>query len=114
MFNYLMNAMLKLSFLLIQWNLLYNVLAQHWKHLCECNPKKHRLLYRHTLADLYDLLLTVTERDIAQDNVDQSEKQVSCFTKTCTLTKKVFLSFLSSLAFLFCNLFLHVLFVLLF
>ncbi|KAI4973427.1 hypothetical protein ZWY2020_035688 [Hordeum vulgare] len=27
------------------------VCLEHWKHLCECNPKKFRLLHRHTLSE---------------------------------------------------------------
>ncbi|KAK4400820.1 Lysine-specific demethylase 5C, partial [Sesamum angolense] len=35
------------------------VCLEHWEHLCECKPNKLRLLYRHTLAELSDLLLKV-------------------------------------------------------
>ncbi|CAH9137395.1 unnamed protein product [Cuscuta epithymum] len=34
------------------------VCLEHWEHLCECKPKKHRLLYRHSLAELSDLVLS--------------------------------------------------------
>ncbi|KAJ0966679.1 hypothetical protein J5N97_023596 [Dioscorea zingiberensis] len=34
-----------------------HVCVEHWKHLCECNPDRHRLLYRHSLAELGDLVL---------------------------------------------------------
>ncbi|WOL18229.1 lysine-specific demethylase 5B [Canna indica] len=36
------------------------VCLEHWKHLCECKPDKHHLLYRHTLAELGDLIYLVT------------------------------------------------------
>ncbi|AQK90191.1 hypothetical protein ZEAMMB73_Zm00001d008572 [Zea mays] len=36
------------------------VCLEHWKHLCECSPKKHCLLYRHTLAELGDLVCEVS------------------------------------------------------
>uniref|UniRef100_A0A7N0VHE2 Uncharacterized protein n=2 Tax=Kalanchoe fedtschenkoi TaxID=63787 RepID=A0A7N0VHE2_KALFE len=37
------------------------VCLEHWEHLCECKPIKRRLLYRHTLADLSDLVLLTEE-----------------------------------------------------
>ncbi|XP_020527065.1 lysine-specific demethylase 5B isoform X1 [Amborella trichopoda] len=33
---------------------------EHWKHLCECSPDQHRLMYRYTVAELEDLLLMVS------------------------------------------------------
>ncbi|KAL5994354.1 hypothetical protein ACLOJK_024403 [Asimina triloba] len=36
------------------------LIEQHWEHLCECNPSKHCLLYRQTLAELSDLVHKVT------------------------------------------------------
>lgn len=36
------------------------VCLEHWKHLCECNTNKHQLLYRHTLAELGDLVRMVS------------------------------------------------------
>ncbi|XP_010934762.1 lysine-specific demethylase JMJ17 [Elaeis guineensis] len=36
------------------------VCLEHWKHLCECNANKHQLLYRHTLAQLGDLVHMVS------------------------------------------------------
>ncbi|KAK3134650.1 hypothetical protein QOZ80_6AG0551750 [Eleusine coracana subsp. coracana] len=35
------------------------VCLEHWKHLCECSSEKHCLLYRHTLAELGDLVSEV-------------------------------------------------------
>ncbi|XP_020112554.1 uncharacterized protein LOC109727081 isoform X2 [Ananas comosus] len=32
------------------------VCLEHWKHLCECSPDKHHFVYRHTLAELGDLV----------------------------------------------------------
>uniref|UniRef100_A0A0D9WUG4 [Histone H3]-trimethyl-L-lysine(4) demethylase n=1 Tax=Leersia perrieri TaxID=77586 RepID=A0A0D9WUG4_9ORYZ len=45
---------------------------EHWKHLCECSPEKHRLLYRHTLAELGDLVCEVTKASLPQENVKQN------------------------------------------
>ncbi|KAK8945425.1 putative lysine-specific demethylase ELF6 [Platanthera guangdongensis] len=32
------------------------VCLKHWKHLCECDSSQHKLLYRHSLAELDDLI----------------------------------------------------------
>lgn len=45
---------------------------QHWKHLCECSPEKHCLLYRHTLAELGDLVCEVSLVSPPRDNVMQN------------------------------------------
>ncbi|KZV31546.1 lysine-specific demethylase 5B-like [Dorcoceras hygrometricum] len=63
------------------------VCLEHWKHLCECTPNKLRLFYRHTLADLNDLLHTV-------DKLDSKEaagilQRKSCTEKDVALAKKV-------------------------
>ncbi|XP_039134068.1 uncharacterized protein LOC120271455 isoform X1 [Dioscorea cayenensis subsp. rotundata] len=34
-----------------------HVCLEHWKHLCECDPSRHCLLYRHNLAELSDFVL---------------------------------------------------------
>ncbi|XP_026448028.1 lysine-specific demethylase rbr-2-like isoform X1 [Papaver somniferum] len=49
------------------------VCLEHYEHLCECNPAKQRLLYRHTLAELEDLALLA-------DNGDLDE---ACKTRSC-------------------------------
>ncbi|CAM0946835.1 unnamed protein product [Alopecurus aequalis] len=46
------------------------VCLEHWKHLCECSPEKHSLLYRHTLAELGDLACEV--KPLSGENVKQS------------------------------------------
>ncbi|AQK67467.1 transcription factor jumonji (jmjC) domain-containing protein [Zea mays] len=48
------------------------VCLEHWKHLCECSPKKHCLLYRHTLAELGDLVCEVSLVSPQRDNVMQN------------------------------------------
>ncbi|XP_066374209.1 lysine-specific demethylase JMJ17-like [Miscanthus floridulus] len=48
------------------------VCLEHWKHLCECSPEKHCLLYRHTLAELGDLACQVSLVSPPRDNVMQN------------------------------------------
>ncbi|XP_040380778.1 lysine-specific demethylase 5C isoform X2 [Oryza brachyantha] len=48
------------------------VCLEHWKHLCECSPEKHRLLYRHTLAELGDLVCEVSKASLPRENVKQN------------------------------------------
>ncbi|KAF0910136.1 hypothetical protein E2562_001355 [Oryza meyeriana var. granulata] len=48
------------------------VCLEHWKHLCECSPEKHRLLYRHTLAELGDLVCEVSKASLPWQNVKQN------------------------------------------
>ncbi|KAJ7944915.1 Transcription factor jumonji (JmjC) domain protein, partial [Quillaja saponaria] len=65
------------------------VCLEHWKHLCECKSVKLRLLYRHSLAELYNLVLTMdkySSEEIAQKNI---RRQVSCSKELGALTKKV-------------------------
>lgn len=68
------------------------VCLEHWERLCECIPRKRRLLYRHSLAEL-DELLVVTENVISgsDDNPRRSVSRVqnTCSTDSGTLTKKV-------------------------
>uniref|UniRef100_A0A2C9WI55 [Histone H3]-trimethyl-L-lysine(4) demethylase n=1 Tax=Manihot esculenta TaxID=3983 RepID=A0A2C9WI55_MANES len=47
------------------------VCLEHWEHICECKSSRLCLLYRYTLAELYDLLLTV-------DKCGSDEKSQSC------------------------------------
>ncbi|KAL6544031.1 hypothetical protein OROGR_010528 [Orobanche gracilis] len=59
----------------------------HWEHLCECKPNKLRLLYRHTLAELSDLLLKVDKYYSVEAAAD-SQKDTSS-EKADVLTEKV-------------------------
>jgi hypothetical protein len=61
-------------------------LSQHWKHLCECSPEKHCLLYRHTLADLHDLVCDVSLASLPGDNVKQNTHLLN---DVCVPSKKV-------------------------
>ncbi|KAJ7952318.1 Transcription factor jumonji (JmjC) domain protein [Quillaja saponaria] len=65
------------------------VCLEHWEHLCECKTIKLRLLYRHSLAELNDLVLTMDKyvsEEIVQKNM---RRQVSCSKEMGALTKKV-------------------------
>ncbi|XP_021895289.1 lysine-specific demethylase 5D-like [Carica papaya] len=65
------------------------VCLEHWEHLCECKPSKLRLLYRHTLAELLDLVSMVDKYcyETPQDN--SLQKQISCPKELYTYRKKV-------------------------
>ncbi|KAL3833496.1 hypothetical protein ACJIZ3_008232 [Penstemon smallii] len=62
------------------------VCLEHWEHLCECKPYKIRLLYRHSLAELSDLLLNVDKHD-STEAADHSLREIS--EKGAVLAKKV-------------------------
>ncbi|KAL5718496.1 hypothetical protein ACHQM5_011393 [Ranunculus cassubicifolius] len=66
------------------------VCLEHSGNLCECQPRQHRLLYRHTLAELNDLVFSM----------DKSSPEETTQSRTCrpqflqsddlnSLTKKV-------------------------
>ncbi|XP_056174219.1 lysine-specific demethylase JMJ17 isoform X3 [Syzygium oleosum] len=63
--------------------------VQHWQHICECKPSKHRLLYRHTLAEFSDLLLTVDKYNGKETQRSKVLQQRSCSSETSALAKKV-------------------------
>lgn len=66
------------------------VCLEHCKHLCECKPNKHRLLYRHTLAELKQLVLLIDKYNF--DETPQCrdlQRQLSCSDDSNALTKKV-------------------------
>ncbi|OVA13119.1 ARID/BRIGHT DNA-binding domain [Macleaya cordata] len=66
------------------------VCLEHCEHLCECNPSKHRLLYRHTLAELEDLVLLVNNCDFDETYQSRScRRLLSCSNDSNALTKKV-------------------------
>ncbi|XP_022720178.1 lysine-specific demethylase 5B isoform X3 [Durio zibethinus] len=63
---------------------------EHWEHLCECKSRKRRLLYRHTLAELADLVLIVDKH--ASEEIPQSdglERNISCSNELNASKKKV-------------------------
>jgi hypothetical protein len=61
--------------------------VQHWEHLCECKTSKLRLLYRHSLGELYDLAFSI-DNDTSEDKAESRsvKRQSSCLS---ALTKKV-------------------------
>ncbi|KAK1265891.1 putative lysine-specific demethylase JMJ14 [Acorus gramineus] len=71
------------------------VCVEHFKHLCECKPKKQRLLYRHTLAQLSDLArmdslgsaLTCTLEETSQSGI--CSRDLSCSSISTALVKKI-------------------------
>ncbi|KAL2936476.1 Lysine-specific demethylase 5B [Bienertia sinuspersici] len=66
------------------------VCLEHWERLCECNPRKRSLLYRHSLAEL-DELLAMTENLCSNENPRRNvlPRQNLCSINSGTLTKKV-------------------------
>ncbi|KAA3468944.1 lysine-specific demethylase 5B isoform X2 [Gossypium australe] len=66
------------------------VCLEHWEHLCECKSSKHRLLYRHTLAELADLVLMVDKHE--SEEMPQSDsllRNISSSSELNSLKKKV-------------------------
>ncbi|KAJ0048148.1 hypothetical protein Pint_15199 [Pistacia integerrima] len=67
-----------------------SVCLEHWEHLCECKPRKLCLLYRHTLAELNDLFLTVDGCNPEETSESNSlKRQISSSNQTSALSKKV-------------------------
>ncbi|KAA8522400.1 hypothetical protein F0562_013239 [Nyssa sinensis] len=66
------------------------VCLEHWEHLCECKPNKRRLLYRHALAELSDLVL-MTDRNNSEETPQNRnlKEQLLCSSQSGALTKKV-------------------------
>ncbi|KAK9668147.1 hypothetical protein RND81_13G037200 [Saponaria officinalis] len=68
------------------------VCLEHWERLCECNPRKRRLLYRHSLAELNELLFTTKSVISCCSDHPQSvnlPRHISCSTDSGSLSKKV-------------------------
>ncbi|KAF5729995.1 lysine-specific demethylase 5B isoform X2 [Tripterygium wilfordii] len=66
------------------------ICLEHWEHLCECKSSKHRLLYRHSLAELYDLLLPVVKNSSEErPRSNNSRRRISFSSELCLLKKKV-------------------------
>ncbi|XP_021735832.1 lysine-specific demethylase 5D-like [Chenopodium quinoa] len=68
------------------------VCLEHWERLCECNPRRCRLRYRHSLAELNELLV-ITKNVISGSEDNGQGKDFAelntCSTDSGTLTKKV-------------------------
>ncbi|XAR70302.1 hypothetical protein NMG60_11027112 [Bertholletia excelsa] len=66
------------------------VCLEHWEHLCECKPNKLCLLYRHTLAELKDLVLMTDKLDSSLEGQDRNlRRQLSSSDGSTALTRKV-------------------------
>ncbi|KAI4303519.1 hypothetical protein MLD38_039134 [Melastoma candidum] len=63
------------------------VCLEHWQHICECEPRKHRLLYRHTLAELNSLICTLGECNLLETQNSKMLSNVS--DNTCAVARKV-------------------------
>ncbi|XP_057525455.1 lysine-specific demethylase JMJ17 isoform X2 [Amaranthus tricolor] len=68
------------------------VCLEHWERLCECNPRKRRLLYRYSLAELNELLV-MTDNFVSGPNDYPQNKDLPgknvCSIDSDTLKKKV-------------------------
>ncbi|XP_071692833.1 lysine-specific demethylase JMJ17 [Rutidosis leptorrhynchoides] len=66
------------------------VCLEHWENLCECKPRKRRFLYRHTLAELNDLIMMM-ETHSSDDMIEKrnKRKQLTCSSELSSLSKKV-------------------------
>lgn len=64
-----------------------SVCLEHWDRLCECNPNKLCLFYRHTLKELNDLVLRADKTNFEETSGDS--KRDLCWEKPVTLAKKV-------------------------
>ncbi|KAB1200329.1 Lysine-specific demethylase 5A [Morella rubra] len=66
------------------------VCLEHWEHLCECKSNKLRLLYRHTLSELYDLVLMMDKNSPVEMVQSRNiRRQISTSSEQNALTKKV-------------------------
>ncbi|KAK9144894.1 hypothetical protein Sjap_004797 [Stephania japonica] len=66
------------------------VCLEHWEHLCECSSRKRRLLYRHTLAELNDLALSIEKSDQEEASMSRTcRRQLSSSSSSNAITKKV-------------------------
>ncbi|WCJ26280.1 Lysine-specific demethylase 5D [Euphorbia peplus] len=65
------------------------VCLEHWEHICECKRSRLRLLYRFTLAELYDMVLNVDKCDSDERSRNSSSQRHNSSSEMKTLTKKV-------------------------
>ncbi|KAM3396817.1 lysine-specific demethylase 5A [Capsicum galapagoense] len=64
------------------------VCLEHWEHLCECKPQKRRLLYRHTLAELNDMV-HLTDRSNNEEAAKNINRQLLSSHNPPALSKKI-------------------------
>ncbi|GAB2224615.1 hypothetical protein Droror1_Dr00005377 [Drosera rotundifolia] len=66
------------------------VCLEHWEHLCECNPRKRHLLFRHSLAELNQLVVMAENSDDCCASESRSRRRHQpCSSDSVFLTKKV-------------------------
>ncbi|XP_050375974.1 lysine-specific demethylase JMJ17 [Argentina anserina] len=66
------------------------VCLEHSERLCECKSGRLRLHYRHTLAELHDLVLGVDKHYSEETTKTRTKKrQLQCSNEPTALTKKV-------------------------
>lgn len=87
----------------------YEVSLQHWEHLCECKPQKRRLLFRHTLAELNDMVL-ITDKSNHEEAAKKIRGQLLSSNDPSALSKKVLIITLIQYRTLFWSVFLFLLF----
>ncbi|KAJ6703596.1 LYSINE-SPECIFIC DEMETHYLASE [Salix viminalis] len=66
------------------------VCLEHWERICECKSRRRCLLYRHTLAELSDLVFTSDSNRFEERSPSNNlRRQISCSNESNVLTKKV-------------------------
>uniref|UniRef100_A0A2P2MIT6 Transcription factor n=1 Tax=Rhizophora mucronata TaxID=61149 RepID=A0A2P2MIT6_RHIMU len=66
------------------------VCLEHWEHICECKSSRLRLLYRYSLAELYELLHTMDKHSSDESLQNKNlRSQISISHQLSGLTKKV-------------------------
>ncbi|XP_013611381.1 PREDICTED: lysine-specific demethylase 5D isoform X2 [Brassica oleracea var. oleracea] len=61
---------------------------EHWKHLCECEPTKLRLVYRYTLAELHGMVQEVEKSGDCKTQETKSSQRPSSGTKRSAASNK--------------------------
>ncbi|CAH8360623.1 unnamed protein product, partial [Eruca vesicaria subsp. sativa] len=61
---------------------------EHWKHLCECEPPKLRLVYRYTLAELHGMAQEVEKSGDCKTQETKSSQRPSSGTKQSGASNK--------------------------
>ncbi|XP_076925820.1 lysine-specific demethylase JMJ17-like [Bidens hawaiensis] len=64
------------------------VCLEHWENLCECKPRKRHFLYRHTLAELNNIIVAMETQDSEETVQKRNARKLTCTNET-PLSKKV-------------------------
>nr|XP_043640227.1 lysine-specific demethylase 5D isoform X2 [Erigeron canadensis] len=65
------------------------VCLEHWENLCECKFRKRHFLYRHTLAELNDLVIMKEDPDSEEMTQRNKRTHLTCPNESSPLSKKV-------------------------